>query len=216
MVGSFAGCCARAASGHARRAAEQRDELAPRHHSITSSARASSVGGTVKAERLRGREVDDELELGRLLDRQVGGLRSTQNLVDIVTGAPEQVREVYSIGHQTSRFDIFAMAVHRRYPRGKRQGVDANQVGDYERVSTNIECVRAAFERLEGGRDILRLPYFRCGDLEADRASRCLSRPHLQHGGGRVDIEQDRQPAKTGDNLAQKFEPLAGKIGHQS
>src|SRR5215831_17097113 len=30
-----------------RRAAKQRDELAPPHHSITSSARASSVGGTV-------------------------------------------------------------------------------------------------------------------------------------------------------------------------
>jgi hypothetical protein len=29
-----------------RRAAEQRDELAASHHSITSSARASSVGGT--------------------------------------------------------------------------------------------------------------------------------------------------------------------------
>src|SRR5262245_53810456 len=29
-----------------RQAAEQRDELAPNHHSITSSARASSVGGT--------------------------------------------------------------------------------------------------------------------------------------------------------------------------
>ena len=27
----IAGCCARAASGHARRAAEQRDELAPLH-----------------------------------------------------------------------------------------------------------------------------------------------------------------------------------------
>ena len=29
MVGGFPVCCARAASGHARRAAEQGDELAP-------------------------------------------------------------------------------------------------------------------------------------------------------------------------------------------
>ena len=44
-ITGIAGCCARAASGQRRRAAEQRDELAPLH-SITSSARASSVGGT--------------------------------------------------------------------------------------------------------------------------------------------------------------------------
>src|SRR5262249_59177322 len=31
-----------------RRAAEQRDEIAPLHHSITSSARASSASGTVR------------------------------------------------------------------------------------------------------------------------------------------------------------------------
>ena len=39
-------CCARAASGHAR-TAEQRDEFSP-VHSITSSALASSVGGTIR------------------------------------------------------------------------------------------------------------------------------------------------------------------------
>src|SRR5262245_10673168 len=33
---------------HTYRAAEQRDEIAAPHHSITSSARASSVGGTVR------------------------------------------------------------------------------------------------------------------------------------------------------------------------
>src|SRR5215469_6257753 len=36
-----------------------------------------------EAERLRGRQIDDEVELGRLLDRDVGWLRSAQNLVDI-------------------------------------------------------------------------------------------------------------------------------------
>ena len=38
------GCCARATSGHAAVLPRRRDELAP-FHSITSSARASSVGG---------------------------------------------------------------------------------------------------------------------------------------------------------------------------
>src|SRR5262249_20809064 len=43
----------------------------------------------VEAERLRGRNVYDEIKLGRLLDREVGRLRPTQNLVDKVGGAPE-------------------------------------------------------------------------------------------------------------------------------
>ena len=48
-------------------------------HSITSSARASSIGGTVEAERLGGLEVDHQLELGRLLHRQVGGLLALED-----------------------------------------------------------------------------------------------------------------------------------------
>jgi hypothetical protein len=36
----------------------------------------------VEAERLRHDQVNDEVELGRLLDRKIGGLRSPQNLVD--------------------------------------------------------------------------------------------------------------------------------------
>ena len=70
-----------------RRAAEQRDKLAP-PHSITSSARASSVGGTVEAERFGGLEIDDQLELGRLLHRQVGGLLALEDAIDIAGGAP--------------------------------------------------------------------------------------------------------------------------------
>ena len=82
-----------------------------------------------------------------------------------------------------------------------------------ERVGTDVKCLRAALERLEGGRDILRSPDFERGDLEAERAGRRLNLAHLQHGGGIADIGHDRQPAQTGDNLAQEFEPLAGRIG---
>ena len=54
-----------------------------RLYSITSSARASSVGGTVEAERLGGLEIDDQLVLGRRLHRQVGGLLALEDAIDI-------------------------------------------------------------------------------------------------------------------------------------
>ena len=41
-----------------------------------------------QAERLGGLEVDDQLELGRLLDGEVGGLRALEDLVHEVGGAP--------------------------------------------------------------------------------------------------------------------------------
>ena len=47
MVGSFAGCCARGGERPRRRTTENRDERAP-FHSITSSARANNLGGTVR------------------------------------------------------------------------------------------------------------------------------------------------------------------------
>src|SRR5262245_57041351 len=65
-----------------RRAAEQRDEFAPTDHSITSSARASSIGGT-----------------SRPSNRAVEALMTSSNLVDWTTGsssgfAPLRMRPV--------------------------------------------------------------------------------------------------------------------------
>src|SRR5262245_44389745 len=80
------------------------------------------------AERPGGLEVDNEIILGRLLDRDVAGLRPAQNPVGIVGGAPEQVRVVWSVGHQTSRLDVFPNAVNRRQSRGEGQGVDSDAV----------------------------------------------------------------------------------------
>ena len=45
-----------------------------------------------EAERLGGREIYDEIKLGRLLNRDVARFGTAQNLVDIVGGAPVQVR----------------------------------------------------------------------------------------------------------------------------
>src|SRR5262245_61124081 len=45
---SLARLCARRDRPRSRRAAEQRDELAPTDHSMTSSARTSNAGGTLR------------------------------------------------------------------------------------------------------------------------------------------------------------------------
>ena len=87
-----------------RRAAEKRDELAPLH-SITSSARASSVGGTVEAERLGGLEVDHQLVLGRRLHRQVGRLLALEDAVDVAGRAPVLVDLIRPIGDQAAAGD---------------------------------------------------------------------------------------------------------------
>src|SRR5215472_8724240 len=82
-----------------------------------------------EAEGFCGGQIDDEVEFGRLLDRNVAWFHPAQNLVRNVTGASKHVWTVSSIGHQTSRFEIIPRAVHRRQPCAERHSVDANPVG---------------------------------------------------------------------------------------
>ena len=51
-------------------------------------------------ERFGGGQIDDEIELGRLIDRDIARLRPAQNFVSIVGGTLKLVREVWSIGHR--------------------------------------------------------------------------------------------------------------------
>jgi hypothetical protein len=65
-----------------------------------------------QTDRFRRRVVDDKVELDRLLDRDVGRLRTAQNLVDVICGSSEQVRKIGSVGEQTSGYDIFPKGVY--------------------------------------------------------------------------------------------------------
>lgn len=65
-------------------------------------------------ERVGSRQIDDEIKLGRLLDRKVARFRAAQDFVDIVGGTPEHARDVWSIGRQTSRVDVLALEKDRR------------------------------------------------------------------------------------------------------
>ena len=74
-------------------------------YSITSSARASSDGGTVEAERLGGLEIDHQLVLGRRLHRQVGWLLALEDAIDVAGRAPVLVDEIRPIGDQAAGGD---------------------------------------------------------------------------------------------------------------
>src|SRR5712691_2560521 len=55
---------------------------------------------------LGGLEVEDQLELRGLLDRQVARLRPFQELVDKDGGAPEHLANIRRIGNEASRLGI--------------------------------------------------------------------------------------------------------------
>ena len=73
------------------------DLIRPRQH----------LGRNRQADLLGGLEVDDELELRRLLDRQVSGLCTLQDLVHVDRSAPViSFSFVGRIGHENAGLDI--------------------------------------------------------------------------------------------------------------
>ena len=202
-----------------RRAAEERDELAAL---------------IIRSPRRRGRAASAARSRPSAL--AVFRLMTSSNLVGCSTGrSPASPRAEScrhsrrragtgrrSSLHRTSdrplrRIPEYANIVGSRAP--QRQGVDSNPVGGYERIANDIKCVRAALERLEGGRDILGSPDFECerlrgracGPLPEPRPSParrwdCRHWPRSPTGGDRgrprakvrVACRQDRSAGSTG------------------
>jgi len=71
-----------------------------RHYSITSSARASNDGGTVRTDYPGGLCINDHLELAYLPDRQIRWLRTLEDLSSINTGLPMSVSHTCAVAHQ--------------------------------------------------------------------------------------------------------------------
>ena len=107
-----------------------------------------------EAERLCSLHVDNEIELGRLLDRNVSRLRPTQNLVNKLSSAPELVSLVRSVRHQTSRFNKLTEHVQCRQSCTDGKSVDLGAVGARDRVHDNIKRVRPAPNCLKARCDV--------------------------------------------------------------
>src|SRR6516164_2085739 len=75
----------------------------------------------LEAERLRGLEINHQLEFGRLHDWQIGGLGSLENLGSVDAGLTITIGDAGCVTHQTADGDELTKKIHRgkRISRGK-------------------------------------------------------------------------------------------------
>src|SRR5215467_4716356 len=102
-----------------------------------------------------GLEVDDQLELGGLLDRQVAGLGALEDLVDIDGGASGLLEEVRYIRHQATLTSVVLVLEHRGEPELNRPVQDPPAVKEEERVIQREQ--RIGTLRRQGGQGALEL-----------------------------------------------------------
>ena len=77
-----------------------------RCHSITSSARASSVGGTSRPSAFAVLRLITELVLRRRLYRQVGRFLALEDAINVAGREPVLVGDIRPVGRQTAASDV--------------------------------------------------------------------------------------------------------------
>ena len=185
-------------------------------YSITSSARCWRSNGTSKAERLRGLEVDHQLELDRLLDRKVCWFGTSQNLVHEIGRTAPHVGPMRPIRDKTSCFDQFSNTMHGGQSGSQRETIDAAAVSEQQRNGWDVEGVCAAAECFERAVDVISLPDLKCLDFERDGSSCAPNLTNISIGKRIADICQDCQPAQSGNELPEKFDSFTSSFRLQA
>ena len=90
-------------------------------HSITSSARASSVGGTVRPSILAVSALMTSSNFDRLHDRQVRGLGALEDATGIDADLTIRIRHARSVAHQPADFGKLTPRIYRGDRVARRQ-----------------------------------------------------------------------------------------------
>jgi len=83
-----------------------------------------------QAKRPSGGEIDGEIEFGRLLERDISWLRSSQNFVNKLSCAAEEVWQAWAIRYQISHIYVFSKGVDGWEASGERQRADASPIAE--------------------------------------------------------------------------------------
>ena len=117
-----------------------------RRHSITSSARPSSVSGTVRPSALAVLRLMISSTFVACCDRQVGWLLALENAAGVDAGLTVRVRNTAAVAHQAAGRGELAILVDRRHRVANRQRgelfapADEECIGaDHERAGSQLD-----------------------------------------------------------------------------
>src|SRR5882672_6551520 len=163
-------------------------------------------------ERLRRLQVDDQLELRRLLNGEIARLDTSKDLIHVASGPPPAIDDVRSVVHKTARFSKPRLARDRRQPViqgkfGEPRSVNAKQSG----LRHDHGAGAAPACGLECALEIARAMHLERLKAHTKRFGRGLVLFHL----GLVYLQwrpEKGNPRNTGNNLLYELEPFAGQL----
>src|SRR5713101_2063472 len=131
----------------------------------------------VEAQRLRGFEIDDQFELGRLYNWKIGGLLALKNPADMHASLTIIFRTVHSVADEASNPDKLALRVDRRQPIAGGQRDILTAVGW---SASGTECRFAAMQQFGSGRrrsGLVAPPPARTDATDPSETLQCYERP---------------------------------------
>src|SRR5262249_42879216 len=167
--------------------------------------------------RLRGLEIDYELELGRSLNGQVGRLLSPQNSPGVDAGLTIRIRKVGSVAHEPAREREITHRIDCRNRMARRERNDLIAARQEERVDVDIERVAALLgHRRERGIGLAFASSSQNNVLQPKGACSRLHISQLALGIRKVWINECRDEGDTGNEFAQQPQSLRSQFANQA
>jgi hypothetical protein len=170
-----------------------------------------------KAEGLGGLHVDDQLEFRRLLNGQVAGPGTLDDLIHVGRGAPIEIGNIWPVRREAAGVDIDLERVDGRepVPRGQlnqRRGSLSN--AGVDTTVTAPGRARAMFEKARSNSSGPRASTTcSCMPSACAAASQVLSRSFLAAGGNRIGLQEQGHLSEPRHGLLEQLQRLAGQLG---
>src|SRR5262249_24893979 len=163
-----------------------------------------------QAESFGGLEVDRQLKLRRLLDRQVTGLGAREDLVHVGGGAPPELAKARPVRHEAPRLHIRSIAVCCRQAAPCCEVRKPCSVEDEHRIGHYKECSCALFgHRRECAVELVGTSSLQQLKLHLQRPGRDLQFLYEERLDRIGRVRKDRHTVDLGDGLLEQLQPFA-------